>query len=365
MSEVGEEVGESHITQRVVPDVSADVSPSTVLRDNFRDLCEDEDDYETLKIRLKEHMKDILASDIQLSVFLAACSSFRQDSALRPFPPMFLCDDNQTKDIESLTLILKQLPSLKVIQQNLKNGKLDLDFKLLKLIVWILNGGNSNLKLRTLSDDEKKNLESLKEIEKQPHPHYIMEVTNHATARWKKNIENKKTYWAFHGSRLDNFYSILNYGLQQHLNKTGLFGEGIYLAQDLGVCLSYSSQGLAWSESALGSKISCVAVTQVMDHPSVKMYSEDLERGKVEGSVGGRVPDKYMVVRNNELLHIRYLLVYKHGSGCAANTNLLGSFIADNKLLLLHLTYILMLALIGFSNSPWMLRWLRKNGWID
>jgi len=48
-----------------------------------------------------------------------------------------------------------------------------------------------------------------------------------------------------------------------------------------------------------------VAVTQVMDHPSVKMYSEDLERGKVEGSIGGRVPDKYMVVRNNELLHIR------------------------------------------------------------
>ena len=44
---------------------------------------------------------------------------------------------------------------------------------------------------------------------------------------------------------------------------------------------------------------------QVMDHPSVKMFSEDQERGRVEGSVGGRVPDKYMVVRNNELLHIR------------------------------------------------------------
>ena len=42
-----------------------------------------------------------------------------------------------------------------------------------------------------------------------------------------------------------------------------------------------------------------------MDHPSVKMFSEDQERGRVEGSVGGRVPDKYMVVRNNELLHIR------------------------------------------------------------
>ena len=83
----------------------------------------------------------------------------------------------------------------------------------------------------------------MKEIEKQPHPHYILEVSNQATLRWLKNIENKKTYWAFHGSRLDNLYSILNYGLQQHLNKTGLFGEGIYFAQDLGVCLSSSSQG--------------------------------------------------------------------------------------------------------------------------
>jgi len=368
MSEVGDEVGEGpHVTQRVVPDVSPDVSTSTdygYISDKYED-----DDYETLIAKLKEHLKDTLASDIQLSLFVAACSSYRQDSALRPFPPMFLSDDNQTKDIESLTSILKQLPSLKVIQQNLKYGKLDLDLKLLKLIVWILNGGNSNLKLRTLSDDEKKSLESLKEIEKQPHPHYILEVSNQATLRWLKNIENKKTYWAFHGSRLDNFYSILNYGLQQHLNKTGLFGEGIYLAQDLGVCLSYSSQGVAWSDSALGSNLSCVAVTQVMDHPSVKMFSEDQERGRVEGSVGGRVPDKYMVVRNNELLHIRYLLVYKHGSsGASASsgyTNLLATFIADNKLLFLHLTYILMLALIGFSNSPWLQRWLRKYGWID
>ena len=51
--------------------------------------------------------------------------------------------------------------------------------------------------------------------------------------------------------------------------------------------------------------MSCVVLTQVLDHPSVKMYSEDGARGRVEGSVGGRVPDKYILVRNNELAHIR------------------------------------------------------------
>ena len=59
--------------------------------------------------------------------------------------------------------------------------------------------------------------------------------------------------------------------------------------------------------------MSCVVLTQVLDHPGVKMYSEDRARGSVEGSVGGRVPDKYVLVRNNELAHIR--LVQLVGSG--------------------------------------------------
>ena len=41
-------------------------------------------------------------------------------------------------------------------------------------------------------------------------------------------------------------------------------------------------------------------------HESVKIHSEDPSRGRVEGSEGGQVPEKYIVVRNNDLLHIRY-----------------------------------------------------------
>ena len=177
----------------------------------------------------------------QLSLFVAASTSYRHDTTLRPFPPMFILN-NQDKDVTSLSSALDNLPSLAVLKQKLKLGQMDLDLKLLKLLVWILNGGNSNLKLKTLSDEEKKTISNLRNFEKHPRPHYIFEVRTNGTGRWSETVKDQKTFWAFHGSRLDNFYSILNYGLQQHLNKTGLFGEGIYLCEDLGVCLTYSSQ---------------------------------------------------------------------------------------------------------------------------
>lgn len=51
-----------------------------------------------------------------------------------------------------------------------------------------------------------------------------------------------------------------------------------------------------------------MALTEVRDHDTgVKIFSEDRERGAVAGSVGGRLPDKYILVRNNELLHIRFV----------------------------------------------------------
>ena len=245
-----------------------------------------------------------------------------------------------------------------------------MEMKVLQLIVWVLRGGSSNLRLRTLTGEEKARVADCKGMKSHPQPQFILQASTRTTDRWLEAAREKKTYWAFHGSRLDNFYSILNYGLQQHLNKTGLFGEGIYLCEDLGVCLTYSSQGLSWSNSTLGEAISCVVMTEVVDHPSVKMFSQDRERGLVEGSEGGRVPDKYILVRNNDLVHIRsvlpleclfsvinvvnvitvrYVLVYKHSSPAHRRQprNSLLAWINNNKMVIIHLAYISMLALIG------------------
>jgi hypothetical protein len=48
------------------------------------------------------------------------------------------------------------------------------------------------------------------------------------------------------------------------------------------------------------------AVNQVRHHEDVKIHSEDPTRGRVEGSEGGQVPEKYIVARNNDLLHVRW-----------------------------------------------------------
>jgi len=224
----------------------------------------------------------------------------------------------------------------------------------------VLTGGPSRLRLRTLDRKEKE--EVISRAGKGSPPCHIFEVSTQVTDRWNQEAEDKETCWAFHGSRLDNFYSILNYGLQQHRNKVSLFGEGIYLAEELGVCMAYSTRGLAWDKSSLGHSISAVAVAQVIaNHPGVKRTTE-----QVEGSEGGSVPDKYVVVRNNELLHIRYLMVYKHSSVVNnLRRSWIGNFVAENRMVLLLMTYTVMLALIGLSKSQWFRRWLRKNGYSD
>ena len=65
--------------------------------------------YLNFKERIK---KDVLAADIQWSFFVAACSSYKHDSLLRPFPPMFQLHSDSgkhnidtEKDIQSLVII--------------------------------------------------------------------------------------------------------------------------------------------------------------------------------------------------------------------------------------------------------------------
>ena len=45
---------------------------------------------------------------------------------------------------------------------------------------------------------------------------------------------------AFHGSKPENFYSILQHGLVNCLNKRGLFGSGTYLSTEIDVALSFA-----------------------------------------------------------------------------------------------------------------------------
>lgn len=106
-----------------------------------------------------------------------------------------------------------------------------------------------------------------------------------AENRFQQLTLGNDTKYAFHGTRLYNMYSILSYGLNQHLNKTGLFGEGLYFSQEIGkkvwlifdriaswarlldVSLLFSPSVLSWNKSKVGDVVSCIAVCEYIDDP--------------------------------------------------------------------------------------------------
>ena len=82
--------------------------------------------------------------------------------------------------------------------------------------------------------------------------------------------------------------------------------------------MMYSNYGQGWKNSAIGDKISCVAVCEILDHPDVKctVNSKDSNerqnrsRARARNSEGGDVPERYYVVTNNQVVRVKYVLVY-------------------------------------------------------
>jgi len=313
---------------------------------------------------------DILACDVQMSLFVGAARSYRYDSILSPFPPPFIIPP-ATKDIQGIQDALLTIPPLNCLKWQLQQGSCKLSLNQLELLVWIFEGGPSKLTLKSVPKEER--LAVLERVGSSHKGHsppaHLLQVSTTATPRWETRCLNESTFYAYHGSRLDNWFSILHAGLQQHRTKTALFGEGIYLSSELGVSLNYSRCGVGWESSVLGRSISCMSVAQIINHPSVKIHHEDASRGRVAGSEGGSLPESYILVRDNQLLHNRYLLVYSNESGSAGSKpsvprNRLSQWVSSHRLLLLLACYGLLLLGVGLSNSVWIRRWLRKQGFV-
>lgn len=58
------------------------------------------------------------------------------------------------------------------------------------------------------------------------------------------------------------------------LFQVALFGHGIYFSTDLNVSLTYSRTGCARDESLLGDIMSCVVVSEIIDHEDVKLQCD-------------------------------------------------------------------------------------------
>ncbi|XP_018418134.1 PREDICTED: mono [ADP-ribose] polymerase PARP16 isoform X3 [Nanorana parkeri] len=150
---------------------------------------------------------------------------------------------------------------------------------------------------------------------------------------------------------------------------TSLFGEGTYLTSDLSLALLYSPHGQGWAHSLLGPVLSCVAVCEMIDHPDVKCQIKkkdstgiDRKRARARNSEGGDVPQKYFVVINNQLLRVKYLLVYSLEQPKRRSKQ--PSWFASHRFAILMTLYLLVLIVIGLSNSKTFLHhWNRLLTW--
>lgn len=295
--------------------------------------------------------RDLLAADLRCSLFAAALRSYKRDSALRPFPAAYARGD--CKDFEALLADASKLPSLKEL---LSSG--DKDRWAWDLLSWILSS-----KVLTIHSTGKAEFEKIQQLTGSPHtpvpvPDFLFEIEyfNPANAKFYETKGERDLIYAFHGSRLENFHSIIHNGLHCHLNKTSLFGEGTYLTSDLSLALIYSPHGHGWQHSLLGPILSCVAVCEVIDHPDVKCQtkkkdSKELDRSRVriKHSEGGDIPPKYFVVTNNQLLRVKYLLVYSQKQPKRASSQL--SWFSSHWFMVMMSLYLLLLLIVSVINS--------------
>ncbi|MGH0140885.1 UNVERIFIED_CONTAM: hypothetical protein FKN15_049139 [Acipenser sinensis] len=218
----------------------------------------------TTREKVKECLRtDILAADLRCSIFVAAVQSYKRDSVIRPFPPTYINGEN--KEFDALLADVKSLPSVRDVLQSGPGG----DEALLDLLHWVLSSKNQTLK--SLLKEEYVKIQELTGFNggSVPPPDFLFEIVycDQMNAKFEETKGERDLFYAFHGSRLENFHSIVHNGLHCHLNKASILS------------LTYSD-------------------------------SIDRRRARVRNSEGGDVPQKYFVVTNNQLLRVKYLLVY-------------------------------------------------------
>ncbi|XP_064620970.1 protein mono-ADP-ribosyltransferase PARP16-like [Lineus longissimus] len=311
---------------------------------------------------LERVQADMASADFQFSLLVAALSSYRHDTVLRPFPSNFINRGNNSKDYQGLEQTVDRSPSLRSIK-----SISDVDDRVKDLLSWTIN--NKTLSLWSCGKQKYDEIKSLTgETVYTPPPDYVFEVryNDQINAKFQELQQDYDLKYAYHGSRLENFHSILHNGLHSHMNKNSLFGEGTYLSSELSVTMPYCPTGKAWGKSQIGDQLGCVAVCEIIDHPSVKCQTgtsngasgsnQQRQRSRVAGSMGGDVPEKYYIVQNNELLRIKYVLVYAQHS----QRSFRNSWCYQHRFALLMMSYVVMLLAVALLSNKNLNAYLRR-----
>ncbi|KAF8151436.1 hypothetical protein B0H34DRAFT_727589 [Crassisporium funariophilum] len=130
--------------------------------------------------------------------------------------------------------------------------------------------------------------------------------------RTDSNARNYPVIYAFHGSPLKNWHSIIRHGLWYRTVAHGrAYGDGVYLAKDAVTSMGYNGQTtrFSWQQSETG-PTNCMALTEVVNLPS-KFVSHN----------------PHYVIKDTHWIMCRYLLV----KGVADPNELIGNMESKAK----------------------------------
>ncbi len=222
---------------------------------------------------------------------------------------------NNHLDIEKLQKVMERMPSIDSLLSYAKKGgskmvKKSLSYKgklLWPLLRWLVTTNRSYL-IPLRKKEEKfvgvPSSSQFKFVSYTPEREYMFQELS------RKN-NNCGTIWAFHGSPIANWHTILRTGLKNMSNTKNMrngaaFGSGIYLAPNSGTSYWYCepSRSDTWPLSMFnksdyygrkqnsGHGLYCLALCEILNHPKLKS------------------PEPYYVVQTESWVMMRYLFVF-------------------------------------------------------
>ena len=205
--------------------------------------------------------------DLLITMAKAACKSHRRELIFNPFPtifdpknPMELALNPKVPDYDKVLKIFVNFPELKDLLQfdgvGLKKELDDRDPLIYLLLKWIIANNRSHI---TKLEPEKQ-LDFMKTKQQ-----YIMRTS--APAKEAAFAEARRKFgstFAFHGSSMENWHSILSVGLMnasgtEHQVNGAAYGDGIYLSPSASTSFNYCGRS-----NRDGPTQSCIALCEVI-----------------------------------------------------------------------------------------------------
>jgi len=172
-----------------------------------------------------------------------------------------------------------------------------------RLIRWVLSTNRAFIKA----------LEPSKHVKQMntPHQYVMLSSAPERNAKFNNYREQYGSFFAFHGSAVENWHAILRTGLRNLSNTkfmtTGAaYGAGIYLSPSCSTSKDYAKFGKGWSRSKFGTnEMTCMAICEVIQHPSLH-----------------GMPNPHYVVQDEDLVITRIFCVFTNSNDIPSSVDL-------------------------------------------